>query len=176
MLLNSIAIFKNLSQKYLNEIWIICDKGLPLCYEECLDFKSYSSCFNVIIIGFLFKNPLSFPSVQDLQHPNEFIRGSTLRFLCKLRQPELIEPLMPAIRACLDHRHSYVRRNAVLAIYTIYRFFINFCITISDPVILVMCWTCKSICIVLDIFSVLSGVLFIRSFCGNVLNISKQSP
>nr|CAB3232868.1 coatomer subunit beta-like [Phallusia mammillata] len=60
---------------------------------------------------------------KDLQHPNEFIRGSTLRFLCKLRQPELIEPLMPAIRTCLEHRHSYVRRNAVLAIYTIYRKF-----------------------------------------------------
>lgn len=60
---------------------------------------------------------------QDLQHPNEFIRGSTLRFLCKLKEPELLEPLMPAIRACLEHRHSYVRRNAVLAIFTIYRYF-----------------------------------------------------
>ncbi|KAL5011126.1 hypothetical protein ScPMuIL_013431 [Solemya velum] len=58
---------------------------------------------------------------KDLQHPNEFIRGSTLRFLCKLKEPELIEPLLPAIRQCLEHRHSYVRRNAVLAIYTIYR-------------------------------------------------------
>jgi len=29
---------------------------------------------------------------------------------------------MPAIRACLEHRHAYVRRNAVLAIYTIYRY------------------------------------------------------
>ncbi|KAL0189117.1 hypothetical protein M9458_016216, partial [Cirrhinus mrigala] len=57
---------------------------------------------------------------KDLQHPNEFIRGSTLRFLCKLKESELLEPLMPAIRACLEHRHSYVRRNAVLAIYTIY--------------------------------------------------------
>ncbi|PSN38413.1 Coatomer subunit beta [Blattella germanica] len=37
------------------------------------------------------------------------------------KEPELLEPLMPAIRACLDHRHSYVRRNAVLAIFTIYR-------------------------------------------------------
>lgn len=46
------------------------------------------------------------------------------RFLCKLKEPELIEPLMPAIRACLEHRHSYVRRNAVLAIYTIYRKFV----------------------------------------------------
>merc|ERR1719466_349013 len=57
---------------------------------------------------------------KDLTHPNEFIRGSPLRFLCKLKQPELLESLMPSIRSCLEHRHSYVRRNAVLAIYTIY--------------------------------------------------------
>lgn len=30
---------------------------------------------------------------------------------------------MPAIIGCLEHRHSYVRRNAVLAIFTIYRNF-----------------------------------------------------
>lgn len=66
---------------------------------------------------------------KDLQHPNEFIRGSTLRFLCKLREPELLEPLMPAIRNCLEHRHSYVRRNAVLAIFTIYK---NFDFLIPD--------------------------------------------
>merc|ERR1719351_136821 len=66
---------------------------------------------------------------KDLQHPNEFIRGSTLRFLCKLKEPELLEPLMPAIRACLEHRHSYVRRNAVLAIFTIYK---NFDFLIQD--------------------------------------------
>lgn len=60
---------------------------------------------------------------KDLQHPNEYIRGSTLRFLCKLKEPELIEPLMSSIRSCLEHRHSYVRRNAVLAIFKIY---INF--------------------------------------------------
>ena len=66
---------------------------------------------------------------RDLQHPNEFIRGSTLRFLCKLKQQELLEPLMEPIRACLEHRHSYVRRNAVLAINTIYN---NFQQLISD--------------------------------------------
>ncbi|KAJ3628311.1 hypothetical protein MTP99_015625 [Tenebrio molitor] len=60
---------------------------------------------------------------KDLQHPNEYLRGSTLRFLCKLKEPELLEPLMPSIRTCLEHRHSYVRRNAVLAIFTIYRNF-----------------------------------------------------
>lgn len=62
-----------------------------------------------------------FVCLQDLQHPNEFIRGSTLRFLCKLKEPELLEPLMPSIRSCLEHRHAYVRRNAVLAIYTIFK-------------------------------------------------------
>lgn len=60
---------------------------------------------------------------KDLQHPNEFIRGSTLRFLCKLKEPELLEPLMPVILNCLDHQHAYVRRNAVLAIFTIYKNF-----------------------------------------------------
>ncbi|KJH47708.1 adaptin region [Dictyocaulus viviparus] len=52
---------------------------------------------------------------KDLQHPNEF--------LCKLKEPELLEPLMPSIIGCLEHRHSYVRRNAVCAIFTIYRNF-----------------------------------------------------
>ncbi|CAG8736593.1 15695_t:CDS:10, partial [Gigaspora margarita] len=59
----------------------------------------------------------------DLQHPNEYIRGATLRFLCKLREPELLEPLLPSCRSCLEHRHSYVRKNAVFAIYTIYKHF-----------------------------------------------------
>ncbi|KAL3310812.1 Coatomer subunit beta, partial [Cichlidogyrus casuarinus] len=60
---------------------------------------------------------------KDLQHPNEYIRGCTLRFLCKLKEPELLEPLVPTIKQCLDHRHAYVRRNAVLAIFTIYKNF-----------------------------------------------------
>ncbi|ANB12107.1 Sec26p [Sugiyamaella lignohabitans] len=55
----------------------------------------------------------------DLQHPNEYIRGATLRFLCKLREPDLLEPLIPSIRACLDHRHAYVRKNAVFTVYSI---------------------------------------------------------
>lgn len=36
---------------------------------------------------------------------------------------------MEPIRTCLEHRHSYVRRNAVCAIYTIYQ---NFPQLISD--------------------------------------------
>ena len=57
----------------------------------------------------------------DLQHANEYIRGNTLRFLCKLREPELIEPLLAPTRSCLEHRHSYVRKNAVFAIASIYQ-------------------------------------------------------
>lgn len=57
----------------------------------------------------------------DLQHPNEFIRGNTLRFVCKLREPELLEPLIPTVRACLDHRHAYVRKNAVWATLSVYQ-------------------------------------------------------
>ena len=56
----------------------------------------------------------------DLQHPNEYIRGNTLRFLCKLKETELIEPLLSSARSCLDHRHAYVRKNAVFAISSIY--------------------------------------------------------
>ena len=57
----------------------------------------------------------------DLQHANEFIRGNTLRFLCKLREAELIEPLLSSARSCLDHRHAYVRKNAVWAVASIFQ-------------------------------------------------------
>ncbi|KAK4126035.1 Coatomer, beta subunit [Parathielavia appendiculata] len=57
----------------------------------------------------------------DLQHPNEFIRGNTLRFLCKLREPELLEPLLSSARSCLEHRHAYVRKNAVFAVASIHQ-------------------------------------------------------
>ena len=57
----------------------------------------------------------------NLQHPNEFLRGATLRFLCRLTEAELLEPLIPSIVQNLEHRHSYVRRNAVMAMDKIYQ-------------------------------------------------------
>jgi coatomer subunit beta len=57
----------------------------------------------------------------NLQHPNEYIRGATLRFLCRIREEEILEPLVPSILANLEHRHSYVRRNAALAVAAVYR-------------------------------------------------------
>lgn len=59
----------------------------------------------------------------DLMSPNEYIRGCMLRFLCKLKESELLEPLVPSIKLALEHRHSYVRRNAALAVYSIHKTF-----------------------------------------------------
>ncbi|OLY83489.1 Coatomer subunit beta [Smittium mucronatum] len=59
--------------------------------------------------------------LNDLHHSNEYIQGATLRFLCRLKDSELLEPLIGPARECLNHRHAYVRRNAVLAIHNIYK-------------------------------------------------------
>ncbi|KAL5974102.1 hypothetical protein ACLOJK_030765 [Asimina triloba] len=57
----------------------------------------------------------------NLQHPNEYIRGVTLRFLCRLNEAEIIEPLIPSVLQNLEHRHSFIRRNAILAVMSIYK-------------------------------------------------------
>lgn len=59
----------------------------------------------------------------ELVHPNEYTRGCALRFVCKIHDSEILEPLIPAIRQNLEHRHSFVRRNAVLAVHTIFQKF-----------------------------------------------------
>lgn len=75
-----------------------------------------------------------------MQHPNEYIRGATLRFLSHLREAELLEPLVPSVRQCLvrmvlfvccllssflscsqEHEHAYVRRNAIYASLSIFK-------------------------------------------------------
>ncbi|CAH9148087.1 unnamed protein product [Cuscuta epithymum] len=57
----------------------------------------------------------------NLQHPNEYIRGVTLRFLCRLNEVDIIEPLIPSIMSNLEHRHPYVRRNAILAVMSVFK-------------------------------------------------------
>eukprot|EP00033_Pygsuia_biforma_P002544 GCRY01002815.1.p1 GENE.GCRY01002815.1~~GCRY01002815.1.p1 ORF type:complete len:953 (+),score=322.44 GCRY01002815.1:219-3077(+) len=59
--------------------------------------------------------------LEDLKHPNEYIRGATLRFLAKLKEPEILESLVQAVRLNLEHRHSFVRRNAVLALFALHK-------------------------------------------------------
>ncbi|RNE97541.1 coatomer beta subunit [Trypanosoma conorhini] len=56
---------------------------------------------------------------EDLLHPNEYVRGLTLRFLCKVKEKELIEPLISSVVQNLTHRVTYVRRSAVLAVHAI---------------------------------------------------------
>jgi coatomer subunit beta len=55
--------------------------------------------------------------MNDLNHPNEYVRGSMLRFLCKVKDEEILGPLIPSVKSCLEHRHPYVRKNAALAIF-----------------------------------------------------------
>ncbi|QLG73997.1 hypothetical protein HG535_0F05090 [Zygotorulaspora mrakii] len=57
----------------------------------------------------------------DLRHPNEYIRGNTLRFLTKLKEAELLEQMVPSVLACLEYRHAYVRKYAILAVLSIYK-------------------------------------------------------
>ncbi|KAG9220316.1 hypothetical protein CCMSSC00406_0006381 [Pleurotus cornucopiae] len=95
-------------KKLLHFYWEVCPK-----YDENGKLKQ-----EMILVVNAIRN--------DLQHPNEYIRGSTLRFLQKIsKDAELLEPLVPICRSCLEHRHSYVRKNAVFAIYSIYREFEN---------------------------------------------------
>ncbi len=56
----------------------------------------------------------------NLTHPNEYIRGSTLRLLTKMKEPEIVGSLVHSITPNLTHRHAYVRKNAILAVFSIY--------------------------------------------------------
>ncbi|KJA28298.1 hypothetical protein HYPSUDRAFT_61930 [Hypholoma sublateritium FD-334 SS-4] len=95
-------------KKLLHFYWEVCPK-----YDETGKLKQ-----EMILVVNAIRN--------DLQHPNEYIRGASLRFLQKIaKDQELLEPLIPTCRSCLEHRHSYVRKNAVFALYSIYREFEN---------------------------------------------------
>ena len=59
----------------------------------------------------------------DLLHPNEFIRGKTLKHISRIMYKGVLEPLTSAIIENLEHKHTYVRRNAIVALYNI---FLNF--------------------------------------------------
>ena len=59
----------------------------------------------------------------DLIHANEYIRGRTLRLLCRMRYFKIMEPLVESILKNLSHRHAYVRRNAVTCVYSIVKTF-----------------------------------------------------
>lgn len=52
----------------------------------------------------------------DLQHPNEYVRGVTLRFLTRIREAEILEPLVPSVRQCLVCNHCLLASHSALTI------------------------------------------------------------
>jgi len=58
---------------------------------------------------------------QDLLSPNEFIRGRTLRLVSKIMIRDVLETVIHAINENISHRHFYVRRNALMCLYSIYQ-------------------------------------------------------
>lgn len=51
-----------------------------------------------------------------LRGPNEWLRCAALRLLARVHEEGLLEPLVPSVLECLDHRKAVVRRAAVLAV------------------------------------------------------------
>ena len=75
-------------------------KKLLLLYWEVVEKKNKEGVLlhEMILVCNALKN--------NITHPNEYIRGSTLRFLCKIKEQEILESLIPSITDNLQHRHS----------------------------------------------------------------------
>lgn len=113
-------------KKLLQLYWEVVDKTSHdgTLREEMLLVWYVLELFAPLFFGTLFflwvnSNKLR----QDLLHPNEYIRGSTLRLLCKMRYKKIVEPLLESISENLNHSHPYVRRNAVMCIFSLLRNF-----------------------------------------------------
>jgi len=85
-------------------------KKLVLLYLEVVDKNNDDGTFILVVNGLL----------RDLNYPNEYVRGSCLRFLGSLRQPDLLVPLLESVRQNLQHRNAYVKRQAVIALHAIH--------------------------------------------------------
>jgi len=93
-------------KKLLQIYWEIVDK----CKEGTNDLKE-----EMILVCNALRN--------DLMHANEYVCGSTLRLLCKMKYYRILEPLKEAVLRNLGHRHSYVRRNAVMCVFSMVKNF-----------------------------------------------------
>ncbi|GFE54211.1 coatomer subunit beta-1-like [Babesia ovis] len=54
--------------------------------------------------------------LNDLRSPNEYVRGSTLRLVSKLRHWNIVHPLITAVVDNLRHAEPYVHRNALMCL------------------------------------------------------------
>jgi coatomer subunit beta len=94
--------------------WEVVPKYQDMTNEELMAFAAGQSVSRKLLPEMILVcNAL----MNDLNHPNEYVRGSMLRFLCKVKDEEILGPLIPSIKACLTHRHAYVRKNAALAVF-----------------------------------------------------------
>ena len=82
-------------------------------------WKNITIKFNFDFLYFFLK--ISNSLRNDLNHPNEFVRGSTLRMITRIKEMDVLEPLLPSVLANLENKHAFVRKNAVFSILTIYR-------------------------------------------------------
>lgn len=60
---------------------------------------------------------------KDLESPNEFIRGRTLRLVSKIHVQPIVEDLVDCVIKNLSDRNSYVRRNAIMCLHAVFQNF-----------------------------------------------------
>uniref|UniRef100_A0A7S1UYW3 Coatomer subunit beta n=1 Tax=Grammatophora oceanica TaxID=210454 RepID=A0A7S1UYW3_9STRA len=114
ILMQVIRFCINSNDKQLKKLCMLYWEVVPK-YQEAADGEPRKMLPEMLLVCNALMN--------DLTHPNEYVRGSMLRFLCKVKEEEILGPLMPSIKACLEHRHSYVRKNAALAIFHAHRLY-----------------------------------------------------
>ena len=85
--------------------------------------------------------------LRDITHPNEYVCGTTLRLLTRIRDGEIVESLVPAVCESLQHRHAYVRRNAVWALCTIHQHWEHMVPNAADLVLKLLETETDAICI-----------------------------
>ena len=57
--------------------------------------------------------------MQDLKHANEYVQGSTLRFLTHMKEADILEPLVPSVRARLLAFQKRTSRRLLLVLLLI---------------------------------------------------------
>lgn len=58
---------------------------------------------------------------KNLTHPNEYIRASTLRFVCRFDEPEIIRNITSSVYDSLNFEHDYIKRHAIISLGVIYK-------------------------------------------------------
>jgi coatomer subunit beta len=58
--------------------------------------------------------------MKDMESPNEYLAGCTLRFVSKISDTDILSLLIPSVIRTLQHTHPYVRRHGILCVHSIY--------------------------------------------------------